>query len=214
VAVQVRVIVIAQAVPFVTVLSSVMVTLPQLSEAVGGSKLQGRPHSTVLFDEQLIVGGVVSMTVTVWLHGVGLPQASVVIQMRVTVEPQLAPFVTVLVTVVVTLLQPSEAVGASKLQGWPHSTVLFCGQLMVQGQERVVLLMTSMKTNWTLSDTYRIAPRKSPSPGTKSLCALAAITIKARSVAFQFGVVASACASGVEIRSQMAACTESALPIL
>ena len=46
----------------------ITVTLPQVSLAVGASKLQAAMHSTVLAATQLIVGMVVSTTVTVWLQ--------------------------------------------------------------------------------------------------------------------------------------------------
>ena len=52
----------------VTVFKTVIVTFvpQQASTALGGSKLQAKPHSTVLLDLQVITGGVVSgVTVTV-----------------------------------------------------------------------------------------------------------------------------------------------------
>src|SRR5487761_1955933 len=53
--------------PLVTVLSTLTVTPVQhASEAVGGSKVQGTPQSTVLLLAQVRTGGVVSTTVTVW----------------------------------------------------------------------------------------------------------------------------------------------------
>src|SRR5438034_5854542 len=69
----------------VTVLTTVMAMLvPPLSVAVGGSKLQAVPSCTVLLVLlQLMTGGMVSMTLTVWLHWALLPQASVAIQVRV-----------------------------------------------------------------------------------------------------------------------------------
>ena len=72
--------------PLVTVLSTVMVTLvpQQTSEAEGASKLQAEPHSTVLLVAQVITGGVVSTTVTVWLQVLLLPQQSVACHVRVT----------------------------------------------------------------------------------------------------------------------------------
>src|SRR6266571_3550497 len=112
----------------------VMVTLPQVSLAVGGSKLQTLVHSTVLFATQLMVGGVWSSTVTVWLHSAVLPQASVARHVRVVskVLPQWpAVLVTVLRMVMVTAPQVSLAVGASKSQVLLHSTVLLGTQVMV-----------------------------------------------------------------------------------
>jgi len=55
-------------VAFVTVLKIVIVFVPHVSLALGASKLHGTVHSTVLFVAQVIEGGVVSTTVTVWLH--------------------------------------------------------------------------------------------------------------------------------------------------
>ena len=71
--------------PLVKVLSTVMVTFvpQQASKAVGSSKLQVEPHSTVLLLAQVITGGVVSSTVTVWLQVLLLPQQSVAFQVRV-----------------------------------------------------------------------------------------------------------------------------------
>src|SRR5258705_13514666 len=76
----------------VVVLSTVIVTLPLLWVAVGGSKLQGAPTCTILLVllEQSITGGVVSMTLTVWLQVALLLQASTACQTRVAskVSPQ------------------------------------------------------------------------------------------------------------------------------
>src|SRR5947207_13347269 len=105
----------------------VMVTLPQVSLAVGASKDQGLAHSTILSGTQVMVGLVVSTTVTFWLQSAVLPQASVARQVRVAskVLPQWpAGLVSVLRIVMVALPQVSRAVGASKVQGLVHSTVL------------------------------------------------------------------------------------------
>src|SRR5438552_18216871 len=75
----------------------------------------------------MMVGLVVSCTVTFWLQSAVLPQASVARQVRVAskVLPQWpVMLVTVLRTVMVTLPQVSVAVGASKDQVLVHSTVL------------------------------------------------------------------------------------------
>jgi hypothetical protein len=54
---------------FVTVLTTLMLTLrSQASLAVGAPKSHSSPHSTVRFGAQVMVGAVVSATVTVWLH--------------------------------------------------------------------------------------------------------------------------------------------------
>src|SRR5438876_9553758 len=71
-------------VTLVTVLTTVMVLLPLLSVAVGASKLQTAPCSTVLLVlPHVITGAVVSRTVTLWLHWAKLTQASVDRQVRV-----------------------------------------------------------------------------------------------------------------------------------
>src|SRR2546425_9363625 len=114
----------------------VMVTLPQVSLAVGGSKDQVLVHSTVLSGTQVMVGVVGSTTVTVWLHSAVLPQASVARHVRVAskVLPQWPTvLVTVLRIVMITLPQVSLAVGASKDHALVHSTVLLGTQVMVGG---------------------------------------------------------------------------------
>jgi hypothetical protein len=59
----------------------VMVTLPLVSPAVGASKVQAVPHSTVLLVlGHEMTGAVESTTVTVWLQRLKLPQASVACQ--------------------------------------------------------------------------------------------------------------------------------------
>jgi uncharacterized protein YhhL (DUF1145 family) len=120
----------------VTVLRIVIVTLPQVSLAVGTSKVQAVVHSTDLADTQVMLGGVVSMTVIVWLQSAWLLQSSVARHVRVAskVLPQCpVVFVTVLTIVIVTLPQVSLAVGASKLQAVVHSTDLAGTQVMLGG---------------------------------------------------------------------------------
>src|SRR5439155_515600 len=120
----------------VTVLRMVMVTVPQVSLAVGASKDQALVHSTVLLGTQVMVGGVVSTTVTFWLHSAVLPQASVARHVRVVskVLPQWpAVLVTVLRMVMVAVPHVSLAVGASKDHALVHSTVLLGTQVMVGG---------------------------------------------------------------------------------
>src|SRR4051794_26127251 len=80
---------------------------------------------------QFKTGGVVSTTVTVWLHVEVAPQSSTPCQVWVITHGQ-APLVTVLTTVTVTLPgSPAELgqalvqVGGSKVQLGPHSPVLF-----------------------------------------------------------------------------------------
>src|SRR5258705_9514476 len=84
----------------VVVLNTVIVTVPLLSVAEGGSKLQGAPTCTILLVllEQSMTGGTVSMTLTVWLQVALLLQASIACQTRMAskVSPQ---WPTVLVSV-------------------------------------------------------------------------------------------------------------------
>src|SRR5712664_2693582 len=105
-----------------------MVLVLLLLVAVGASKVQAVPNSTVLFVLlQVITGAVVSTTVTFWLQEALLPQASVACQARVAskVLPQwLAVLVTVLTIVIVLVPLLSVAVGVSKVQAVPNSTVL------------------------------------------------------------------------------------------
>src|SRR5882724_4854893 len=113
----------------VTVLTIVIVLVPLLSVAVGASKVQALPSSIVLLVLlQVITGAVVSTTVTFWLQEAVLPQASVAIHTRVAskVVPQWpAVLVTVLTIVIALVPLLSVAVGASKVQAAPNSTVLF-----------------------------------------------------------------------------------------
>src|SRR3989442_8279256 len=91
----------------VTVLNTLMVTLvPQhASEALGGSKLQLLPHSTVLLLAQVSTGGVVSPTVKHWLQMLLFAQPSLARPGRgMTREQGLAVLVTVLSTLIVTLV--------------------------------------------------------------------------------------------------------------
>src|SRR5260370_6076155 len=105
-----------------------MVLLPLLSVAVGASKVQAVPCSTLLLVlVQVIAGAVVSTMVTFWLQVLLLPQASLACQVRVAskVVPQW-PVVLVTVLRIVMVLLPllSVAVGASKVQAVPCSTLL------------------------------------------------------------------------------------------
>src|SRR5438552_6886547 len=111
----------------VVALKMAMVALPQVSLAVGKSKVHGVPSWTVLSPLQLIVGGVVSTTLTVWRQRLKFPQASVACQVRIAVKvlPQW-PVVLVTVVKIVMVAVPlmSVAVGASNVQAAAHSTFL------------------------------------------------------------------------------------------
>src|SRR3989442_414026 len=111
-----------------------LVTRPQVSLKLGASKVQAAVHSTVLSATQVIVGAVVSTTVTFWLHRALLPQASVASQVRVAskVLPQWpAVLVTVLTMALVAKPQVWLKVGASSVEAAVHSTVLLATQVMV-----------------------------------------------------------------------------------
>jgi len=87
---------------------------------------------------QFSTGGMVSTTVTVWLHWSWLVQSSIACQVRVMTMGQV-PFVTVLTTVTTTPLlgvpgggeQLFVQVGGLKDQFVPHCTVLFVAQIRV-----------------------------------------------------------------------------------
>jgi hypothetical protein len=137
VACQVRVIICEQPDPLVTVSTTEMVTLlpQQISEAEGASKAQAELHGTLLLVAQVMTGGVVSTTVTVWLQEALLEQQSVACQVRVIASEHAVPLVIVPETTTVTLVpqHTSEAEGASKSQTDPHSTTLLLAQLMTGG---------------------------------------------------------------------------------
>jgi hypothetical protein len=122
--------------PLVTVLTITIVTLvvSKLSEAVGLSNIQLDPHTTILFVGQLITGGVVSETATIWLQVAAFEQPSVALQVRVAMNafPQVK-LVTVLTILMVTFVPPhkSLAVGASNVQAVPASITLFVPQIIV-----------------------------------------------------------------------------------
>jgi len=134
----------------VVVLRIVTVALPHRSLAVGASNVQAVPHSMVLAGAQVIVGAVVSRTVTVWLHWAVLSQASVAFHVRVAMKvlPH-APLALVMVErtvrVTVELPQVLEAVGRSKVQAAAHSTLLSVAQTMV-----TVFVGAQTSKVWTL----------------------------------------------------------------
>jgi hypothetical protein len=84
------------------------------------------PHSTVLFVTQMIVGGVVSTTVTVWLHVLELPQQSIATHVRVTNRGQM-PLVKVPSMLTPCRQQLSVATGVPNSHGCPHCTVMLLG---------------------------------------------------------------------------------------
>jgi hypothetical protein len=70
---------------FVTVLTMVIAAKvgSQMSIAVGAVNVQATPHSTMKLAAQVMAGGVVSITVTVWLHCTLFVQLSVARHVRV-----------------------------------------------------------------------------------------------------------------------------------
>ena len=101
----------------------------QISTAVGGMKFQGVPHSTITFAAQLMAGGVVSTTVSVWLQKDTFEQPSAADQVRVMLkrlgQRGTLAFVTVLTMVTTTFVpsQTSTAEGGVNAKGWLHSTI-------------------------------------------------------------------------------------------
>jgi hypothetical protein len=127
--------------PKVVPLAGLQVTVglaAQVSVAVGVAKVATAPlglvqETVVLAGQAPMAGAVVSITVTVWLQGVEwLPDASVASQVRVAekVVPHSA-FVTVPRLWTVAAPQVSLAVGASNVQGVPHSTLWLATQVSV-----------------------------------------------------------------------------------
>ena len=124
---------------FVTVLKMEMVVLPQLSLAVGVSKVRPTtPHTLVLFPEHVMLGGLVSLTVMVWVQVALFPHGSVAryvrlmlncptqlleliaspCQVTVTAPPQVSLVVTLLVFGAGTwLAQPSVRLAGHVILG-------------------------------------------------------------------------------------------------
>src|SRR5436309_9448677 len=66
-------------------------TAPQLSLAVGSSKLHSWAHSTVLLLAQVMTGAMVSLTVMICTQEAELVQSSVTVWVRRIVPPQMPP---------------------------------------------------------------------------------------------------------------------------
>ena len=108
----------------------------QLSVAVGGANDHAVPHCTVWFEPQVMTGGVVSTTVTIWLQVAALVQQSVARQVRVMIVVQGGMTLVIVVsTVMVTFVpqQRSKAVGGSNDQMASHWTVLLLAQVITGG---------------------------------------------------------------------------------
>ena len=133
---------------FVTVLTIVIVLVPFTSLAVGASKIQEVPNSTVLLVLlQVITGAVVSVTITVWLQRLKFPQGSVACHVRVAsnVAPQCPLVLVTVLTMVMAMFVPlmSLAVGALKVQAAPNSTVLLVLLQLITGA-----VVSTMRTIW------------------------------------------------------------------
>ena len=89
--------------------------------------------------------------VTVWLQVLLRPQQSVACQVRLMTHGQV-PLVMVLWIVMVTLVpqQRSEALGGSKFQLEPHSTVLLLAQVMVGGMVSTMVTTRVQALVWPL----------------------------------------------------------------
>jgi hypothetical protein len=120
-------------VKFVSVPTTEMLANPQLSLAVGSSKVKlPRPHSLVLLAAQVIAGAVVSILAIVWLQLLVLPELSVATQVRVATKVIPQPrLVEVLKIETVTTPHVSPAFGSSNANvPTPHSLVLFPAQVI------------------------------------------------------------------------------------
>src|SRR4051812_23154032 len=113
-----------------------MVAVPQVSLAVGGSKVHGTLHSTDLLGAQTIVGGVRSTTVTIWLQVVLLPQRSLTLQVRIARKVLPHNRLVVVLTIRIVTFVPSQeslAVGGVNSHGVPQSKVRLPAQLKLGG---------------------------------------------------------------------------------
>src|SRR5262245_54376241 len=104
----------------------------QLSETMGTVKPQPKPHWSTSFCPQLIVGGTLSTTVTVWLHVADWPQLSTPFQVRVMICGQ-TPLVMSLTTEMVTPPLGRAALGQQGLTGVGGSKFHGASQLTVLG---------------------------------------------------------------------------------
>ena len=112
--------------------TKVTVTLvSHMSVAVGVPKMGAAPvtHASVWLEAQVTTGGVVSTTVTVWLHRLVLPQSSTTRQLRVAVKPHEPETLVTVLTVTSEMLLPPQGVfpssGGLKPHMLPHSADLF-----------------------------------------------------------------------------------------
>ena len=94
----------------------------QASKAVGGSKVQAVPHSTNLFEAQVMTGGLVSVMVTISVQKAVLVQQSVACHVSVMISLHgIEPFVMELRSATVTFVpqHASKAGGGVGVHGVP-----------------------------------------------------------------------------------------------
>jgi len=141
----------------VTVLRTMIVAVPQVSLAVGSSKVRSpTPEAFVLLAEQEMIGGVVSTAAIVWWHVLVLPHGSVASHVRVATNVLPQPWlVTVLVTETVTEPHVSLAAGSSKVRlPTPHSLVLFPKHVMLGGLVSltvIVCVQVALLPHWSVA---------------------------------------------------------------
>jgi hypothetical protein len=121
---------------------TVMLAKQHASFAVGVPNVHGEPGATEKLGGQLIVGGIVSVMVTVCEQMTVLPQQSLMSHWRVVVCVQGVPKGGLVnCTVIVTFVpqHASNAVGASNVHAVPHWTVLFGAQATTGGAVSVTI---------------------------------------------------------------------------
>jgi hypothetical protein len=117
----------------VTLLDVISTLTSHRSEAVAAPKLGVFGHSTLDTEGHVIEGGVLSVTEMVRLQVAELPQSSVAVQVRVTVNGQLPEVVTSAKVGTTLGSHRSEAVAAPKTIGFGHSTFDTVGQVIEGG---------------------------------------------------------------------------------
>src|SRR6185436_12853809 len=138
---QVRVTTCGQIPVFVTVSTTAITFVQQLSLTVGASNVQFEPHSTVLFVAHVIVGGVLSTTETTCVQVAVIPRQSVRTKAREMFCGQV-PLVESKVMKVYVVQQGSTIVGRSNSQAEPQSTVLLGAQIRTGGGQLLVSVLT------------------------------------------------------------------------
>ena len=118
------------------------------SNAVGALKSHSIPHLTARSGAHATEGGVVSITMTVWLQMLLLPQRSVAVQSRLMIEAPPQLLLTLSEKLTVTALQLSVAVAVPVLPGSVfagQSRVLLTGTTNVGGvMSRTVIVWMAL----------------------------------------------------------------------